>query len=245
MNKTERVSQDYLIEYFKYGDNRQAVKEFTENLQKSLDDYYISICGEDRQKMHSKAIELEKFVSDEYILCSTHEFKGMSYKSFPEHIVLGEEVVKYFNLFVVNEKLCIALPRGIVEIANPKGIDKDKILVCRIPNYPNREHYQMPYVVFDEFVRYIVGYTEYPPIFEKNVAYYTSFPRNRKSYTVIIQATENGGYAVYNQVCVNILVQEKNLPRINHGEGTAYTWAHVGTVGKSGKVFHPENWTTP
>ena len=250
MNKTDPILKSYFISYFRYADNIKAVEGFTENFQKSLDEYYLSICGTDRQKMHQKCLELEKFVSDEYILCSTHVFNGTAYTAFPEHIVLGEEIVKYFSLFNLGEKLCIALPRGIVEIANPKLVQIKNILVCRIPNYPDRERNKSPFAVYDEIVlNYNIEL--YPPVFNESTAYYEP-PVNRtgrKSWTVIVQATENSSYAVYNKICYN--VQVKECPRIKLEDSTAYDWAVVsGQPGtshqcKSGRKFRDGAWTQP
>jgi hypothetical protein len=144
MNKTDPILKRYFVSYFRYADNIMAVEKFTENFQKSLDEYYLSICGKDRQKMPQKCLELEKYVSDECILHSTHVFEGVTYTASPEHIVFEEKVVNYFTLFELGDALCIALPRGIVEIANPKRIKIENIVVCRIPNYPNKEHNQKP-----------------------------------------------------------------------------------------------------
>ena len=127
MNKTDPILKRHFMSCFRYADNIMAVEKFTENFQKSLDDYYLSICGEDRQKMPQKCLELERYVSDECILHSTHVFKDITYTASPGHIVFGEVIVNYFTLFKAGEKLCIALPRGIVEIANPKQIEIENI----------------------------------------------------------------------------------------------------------------------
>ena len=245
MNKTDPILKRHFIAYFRYADNIKAVEGFTGSFQKSLDEYYLSICGTDRQKMPQKCVELEKFVSDECILHSTHEFEGVTYTASPEHIVFGEEVVNYFRLFEAGKKLCIALPRGIVEIENPKLIRIENILVCRIPNYPNKERNQSPFAVYDEIVlNYNIEL--YPPVFNGDIAYYEREPiRNaRKYYTVIIQATENSSYAVYKKICTNKLVKE--LPRKARLEdSTAYDWAHISGGYKSGDKFRDGAWTQP
>lgn len=243
MNKTDPILKRYFISYFRYADNIKAVEGFTGSFQKSLDEYYLSICGTDRQKMPQKCYELEKFVSDEYILCSTHVFNGTAYTAFPEHIVLGEEVVKYFSLFNLGKALCIALPRGIVEIANPKLIKTENIVVCRIPNHPNKQNSQAPYAVYNE--EFTQSFIEvYPPIFNGSEAFYIAsrWRAPRKWYTVIVQATENSSYAVYNQICTNKLVKE--LPRkAKLEDSTAYDWAHISGGCKSGNKFRDGAWS--
>lgn len=248
MNKTDPILKRYFIDYFRYVDNIKAVEGFTGSFQKSLDEYYLSICGTDRQKMPQKCVELEKFVSDECILHSTHEFEGVTYTASPEHIVFGEEVVNYFRLFEAGKKLCIALPRGIVEIANPKLIRIENILVCRIPNHPNKVNNQKPYAVYnEEFTPYFIDL--YPPVFNEDIAYYQSTPGRaaRKWYTVIIQAAEGGNYgggnyAVYKRICANKLVKE--LPRkAKLEDSTAYDWAVISGGCKSGNKFRENAWS--
>ena len=245
MNKTDPILKRYFISYFRYADNIKAVESFTGSFQQSLDEYYLSICGTNRQKMPQKCLELEKFVSDEYILCSTHVFNGTAYTAFPEHIVLGEEVVKYFSLFNLGEALCIAFPRGIVEIANPRKICIENIVVCRIPNHPNKQNNQAPYAVYNE--EFTQSFIEvYPPVFNGSEAFYiaSSWRVSRKWYTVIVQATENSNYAVYNQICHNNLVKE--LPRKARLEdSTAYDWANISGKCKSGDKFRDGAWTQP
>lgn len=253
MNKTEPILQRYFINYFRYADNIKAVEKFTGNFQKSLDEYYLSICGEDRQKMPQKCLELERYVSDEHILHSTHVFKDTSYTASPGHIMLGEQVVKYFTLFELGDALCIALPRGIVEIANPKKICIENIVVCRIPNYPNKENNQRPFAVYNEEVRQsFVGVADvYPPVFNQNQAYYTTsqWLRPRKWYTIIVQAAEGGSYeggtyAVYNQICNNKIVKE--LPRpAKLEDSTVYDWHTISGGCKSGRKFRDGAWTQP
>ena len=253
MNKTDQVLKRYFVNYFRYADNKEAVEGFTENFQKSLDEYYLSVCGQDRQKMPINCYELEKYVSDECILHSTHVFKNVTYTASPGHIVFNGKAVNYFSLFEIGGSLCIALPNGIAEIPNPKKIAIENIIICRMPNHPDKERNESPFAIYDEdVIQSWRGIQDvYPPMFNKDQAYYPICQRlpNRKWYTVIVQATEKGNYAggnyaVYNQICKNTVVKE--LPRpIKMEDSTVYDWRTVSGAAKSGRKFRDGAWTKP
>ena len=245
MNKTEILAREFLVKNFRFADNRQAVAEFNDSLQESLDRYYLSICGNNRHLMPRKCHELEQYVSENCILNSAHELEGRMYVAGIGGIKFEDEseVRPYFSIFnTFNGAVGVILPTGIVTIENPVRVPIDRLSVCNINVSPNNNER-----VIETFQVNGVGYVNgsRTPLVYKNLLYYDRLVKMYNNFsTVVIQATVDHKYAVYHKLCIPQIAED--FPRISLDDtDSAYTWLYANGQYKGGVKFKDAMWLFP